>query len=318
MQICYFDGDKMSAHCNEDREVYHYTSPENFLSILKYKKLWFSDSQFMNDRSEYVYIKEIFERAAKGTTHETKIGEDKNRFVDEILGFPYGGLMPKPLPKGKKGFSRGLLFTRYYLLCASLTPDNHSLWNYYIKNNRFQGYNIGIAVNSFIETIFQPTWKLTHGFVNYNREMQIRQLHRQIVELSKQFEENIQSGKNELDCVEHYQEELAGYLLQRCMFYKSPAFSHENEYRFVIEAPAITVDTGGTKSVVDYHVGGHGLIVPHLEVKFEPEKIVNNITLAPMMEREVAKQGVHRLWANILDNSKSQITVNFSQIDVRY
>lgn len=154
--------------------------------------------------------------------------------------------------------------------------------------------------------------------MNYNREKQIQQLHNRIIALSKQFDDNIRLGRNEDDCIEHYQEELSDYLLQRCMSYKRPAFEHENEYRFVIAAPICTFDEDDNKSVVAYHVGGSGLIIPHLEVDFKPQKVVESIMIAPMMEREVAKHGIQRLLDSKEDNSKSKIAINFSQIDIRY
>lgn len=318
MEVRCFSGEEMLTYCKNKREVYHYTSPNSFLSIVDNKKLWFSDSQFMNDRSEYIYIKEIFEQAAKGTTHQTNQKEDKDRFIDYILGVPYGGIILKPLPKGQKGFSRGLMSTRYYLFCASLNSDSHSLWSYYVKNNQYQGYNIGIDVNKLVKSISNPTWKITHGMVNYDREKQIKQLNAKIIELSKQFNIDIQTGRNEDACIEHYQDELAEYLVQRCMFFKNPAFAHENEYRIVIEAPATTIDAENDKSKVGFHVSSSGLIVPHLEVNFEPEDVVKSIALAPMMEREVAKQGIRRLLSSTPQKTKVKIPINFSQIDVRY
>lgn len=103
MKTHYFDGNELLDCCNEEREVFHYTSPEGFLSIQKDEKLWFSDCQFMNDRSEYVYIKEIFQEAAKSTTHEAKYQDDFDKFAGYILGFPYSGIIPRPLPKEKRG-----------------------------------------------------------------------------------------------------------------------------------------------------------------------------------------------------------------------
>lgn len=308
--IVYFEGHEVRPRCETGQLVYHYASPDGFLSIAKHKKLWFSDSQFMNDRSEYVHIKNIFNQASKGTSHE-----DDNEFVDYIMGFPYGGFTTQHAITGKGSFSRGIIRTRYYLFCTSLAPDSHSMWNYYVKNGYYQGYNFGLSVDSLIDSIPQLGQKLTHGKVSYNVEEQIQQIHNKIIELSKEFDNKVNSGLDQDYCIEWYQESLAEYLLQQCMFYKNPAFKHEEEYRFLIEAPAITIDGGGT---IDHHVGGGGLIVPHLVVTFDPIQSIQSITLAPMMEREVAKQGVQRLLANKIPESKSQININYSQIDVRF
>ncbi|AHF08645.1 DUF2971 domain-containing protein [Desulfitobacterium metallireducens] len=307
--VC-FDGHEVKPYCETGKIVYHYTSPDSFLSVVKNKNLWFSDSQFMNDRSEYVHIKNIFKQAAKGTPHD-----DNDKFVDYLMGVPYGGITTQHAISGKGSFSRGIIRTRYYLFCISLDPDSHSMWNYYVKNGYYQGYNFGLSVDALMDSIPQFGQKLTHGKVNYNVEEQILHTHNKIMELSKEFDYNIKAGIDEELCIESYQEKLAEYLLQRCMFYKNPAFKHEEEYRFLIEAPAITTDSGGT---VEHHVGGGGLIVPHLVVTFDPIQSIRSITLAPMMEPEVAKQGVQRLLANKIPEIKSQINIDFSQINVRF
>jgi hypothetical protein len=308
--IVYFDGCEIKPYCETGIIVYHYTSPDSFLSIVKNNNLWFSDSQFMNDRSEYVHIKNVFKQAAKGTSHE-----DNVEFVDYLMGFPYGGFTTRHAISGKGSFGRGIIRTRYYLFCTSLDPDNHSMWKYYVKNGYYQGYNFGLSVDTLIDSIPQLGLKLTHGKVNYNVEEQILQIHNKIIELSEIYDNSIEAGNNEDMCIDCYQETLGEYLLQRCMFYKNPAFKHEEEYRFLIEAPSITIDSGG---IIDHHVGGGGLIVPHLVVAFDPIQSIRNITLAPMMEREVAKQGVQRLLENKMPEIKSQINTNYSQIDVRF
>ena len=301
----YYGSDFKPYRESEDNKiVYHYTSPEGFLSIIKNKNLWFSDIQFMNDRSEYVYIKKIFHEAAKGTEHEGNDG-----FVDYLMGSTYGKISMQYT--AKKSSINKIIKMRYYLFCTSLDPDSHSMWNYYVKNGNYQGYNLGLSVNSLIDSISQLGLKLTFGKVNYNAEEQIMQLHDKIIELSKQCDEGIELGIEEDQCFDNYQSELSNYIMQRCMFYKNPAFKHENEYRFLIEAPE---NNRGKINLIDHHIGGGGLIVPHLIVKFDPIQSLQRITLAPMMEPEVAKQGVQRL----LDNKISGNNINYSQIDLRY
>ncbi len=323
MKALYFNGKEMLEECDGSIEkIYHYTSPEGLVSIIKNKKIWFSDSQFMNDRSEYVYIKEIFEEAAKGTEHETDDKKMKNnKFLDYILGFPYEGIMPTPVCEEGKVFSKGLISTRYYLFCTSLNQDSLSLWNYYVKNKYYQGYNIGLDVNHLVKAISKNSLcRVTHGLVSYDRDMQIRKLHEKIVELDQQYKADVEKCPNDehhIDiCIDNYQENLADYLIKRCLFYKNPAFSHEQEYRFVIEAPKYNSEK---EHFIDYHIGIGGLIVPHLELSFDMENVLKNITLAPMMESVVAKQGVNSLLANNTQNSqKIKIETNYSSINVRF
>ena len=147
MDIKYFTGKKIISNPKRKRNVYHYTSPAGFLSIIEQDKLWFSDSQFLNDRSEYVYIKQLFKEAEENI--DNKKSAEGEEFIDYIFGSPYEGYRIKSNFKKESSPRRGwaLEHVRYYLLCASVEQDSHSLWNYYVKNNNYQGYNIGISVN---------------------------------------------------------------------------------------------------------------------------------------------------------------------------
>jgi len=264
----------------------------------------------MNDRSEYVHIKNVFKEAAKGTPHE-----ENEEFVDYLMGTPYGSITARPTISGEKSFSRGIIRTRFYLFCTSLNPDSHSMWNYYVKNGNYQGYNFGLSVNALINSISQLGQKLIHGRVSYDIDEQVKQIHNKILELSNKYNDNINEGIDEEWCIECYQDTLAEYLLQRCMFYKHPTFKHEEEYRFLIEAPAITIDN---RSTIEHHIGDGGLIVPHLSVNFDPVQSLKSITLAPMMEQKVAKQGIQRLLTNKLPEFEHQIDIKYSQIDIRF
>jgi len=314
MDIKYFTGKKIISNPKRKMNVYHYTSPAGFLSIIEQGKLWFSDIQFLNDRSEYVYIKELFKEAEKNVGNERRAEDEK--FIDYILGPPYEGYRIKPSCKPGSSPKRGLALehVRYYILCASVEQDSHSLWNYYVKNNNYQGYNIGISVNSLIDSIAQQnsTWNITHGIVSYDRSMQIKNIQSKLIELKTKFDSDIRSGNNEDICIDDYQDNLTEYLLERCLFYKNPAFAHEKEYRFVIE------NSVEGNSEIKYHVGSNGLIVPHLELEFSPQENIKNVTLAPMMEREAAKTGVKLLLKNKYSNLDHECNVDFSKINVRF
>ena len=180
MEISYFDGKNVKgnpARTIGPKTVFHYTSPNNFMSIFKDNKLWFSDCQFMNDKSEYVYIKKVFLKAIKGANIEVNT-EKNERFIDYLLP-PYNNIR---IERQKKGLivKNCIKIKRYYLLCTSLKRDSHSLWCYYSKNNHYQGYNFGINTEKFINSMrgILPNegCKITYGKVIYDEEEQVRQI----------------------------------------------------------------------------------------------------------------------------------------------
>lgn len=50
---------------NSTKKIYHYTSPNGLQAILKNSSIRFSDLEFLNDTSEYIYILEILKSASE-------------------------------------------------------------------------------------------------------------------------------------------------------------------------------------------------------------------------------------------------------------
>ena len=42
---------------------------------------------------------------------------------------------------------------RYYVFCTSIKGDSLNMWNYYLKNGKYQGYNIGISLEKILDYI---------------------------------------------------------------------------------------------------------------------------------------------------------------------
>lgn len=61
--------------------VYHYTSPQGVFDILHNKTLWFTDCQYLNDMSEFIYILEPLKEAYK------KISQERGENIDGADAF---------------------------------------------------------------------------------------------------------------------------------------------------------------------------------------------------------------------------------------
>lgn len=210
--------------------VYHYTSPQGIYSILANKSLWFTDCQYLNDKSE-------------------------NKLLED----------------GK----------RKYILCASSNADTVAMWNYYVKNNAYQGYNLGINVEgltaSIKNDIKNPEIILEHGIVNY--------------------------------CPNPSKANL---------FSKHSAFSSEQEYRFVLSVPERCRFTGMNNLSLKYRIGDSGIITPYIEWNFRIEnkkRLFTEITLAPMIEEELAQESFKRfLRSDVFEN----INIVSSSLKMRF
>jgi len=62
---------------DEKHIVYHYCSVETFFNIIKYKKLWLSDSEYMNDNKEGIWIDEVVEKTIKDFIKKTPLEKEK-------------------------------------------------------------------------------------------------------------------------------------------------------------------------------------------------------------------------------------------------
>jgi hypothetical protein len=213
----------------EPDNAYHYTSPQGAFSILQTKTLWFTDSQYLNDKSENKY-----------TTDER----------------------------------------RRYILCASCNSDTVAMWNYYVKNNTYQGYNLGIDVNKLKELLQDDIGddiKLESKKVKYD-------------------------GK-------------------KCIFSKHSVFKSEEEYRFVLTvSPKFSFDKNGhtTKMKQKSRMGNNGIITPYLEWQYPPDlksQLFTRITLAPMIEKDLAKASVERF---LLEDVYKKVKIVPSSLEVRF
>jgi len=320
--IFFFNGNSIIKHTKTDQKTYHYTSPMGLYSIIQNGKLWFTDCQFMNDKSEYVYIKKVLIKALD-SSNQKDINESE-KFAD-ILMTPYESLEMSE-PKDGKPFSIGFTKSRYYLFCTSLKADSHNMWNYFTKNGNYVGYNIRFDIESFVNLFISlPNVTLVHGKVIYDEQEQIKQVKEKIELLDAQYNEKLKANKghkfsddngNEYDpeeiFINQYQDSLSEFLQERCLFFKNHAFESEDEYRFIVKVDS---KFSGENFKLNHRVGNNGVIIPFRELSFEPKQAMDQIILAPMMEKELAKAGLISLLGL---SYEKQFDIKYSEIDVRF
>ena len=311
--------------------VYHYTSPEAFRAIVQKRALRFTDIRFLNDKSESTYFVEMladflnkrgqdypvfrgcFQRMLNGRTPH-----DISNVYDEAF-----------LPEGMtdKFYSSK---QRCYVFSTCTEHDCLNMWNYYVNNNAYQGYNIGFKagnlLNSFMsdlnDTILDQV-SVKYGRVVYRREEQFQMLDTMVSEMEKK-----------LTCFKPYEDSsedaaaLNQWLIQReidayAAFFKHPAFEAENEFRIalIVESGRLPQGTKAdkypterTKKIVEGFTTKRGLIVPYVQVTLHGDSI-NSVTVAPIMEFELAKRGVRELMRG---SQIDHVKVMHSEIPIRF
>lgn len=272
--MLYFNDGEIEDHTNMQKIVYHYTSPLGIYSILQDDKLWFSDCQFLNDKSEYLYIKKPLIKALN-----LKGEKPDESFIDQLLfSEPYQSSSIELEKEGRKVHKIIIKCNRFFIFCASTSPDTQNMWNYYVKNGQYLGYNLGINVDTLIDHFLTlPGVTVTHGKVLYDEHKQVNQiktflerLDAEIEPIKRRYEEAKKLGMDDQYSIEdqladHYQEELSKYIDERRLFFKHKAFKSENEYRFVVKVP---VDFEDSAFELKHRIGINGVIIPYRELQY--------------------------------------------------
>ena len=275
--------------------VYHYTSPGGLLGILQENTLRFTDCRFMNDISEYIHIEKPFLSAL--TQLQDEIDYDYFTEVAGILlSHSQGSIENFDLPES---LSKDPNDTAYhYLFCASRASDSLGMWNHYIKDKNYQGYSIGVKVESLMESIkpiIHSTVLLRHGNVLYEPDQQVQLLKETLLEANQDLEKL----KKDLDLSEdkirkESENFLRTHLNSFRLFFKDESFKDEREYRFVLSTTQSSEENYPQHLIKGYTLK-NGLTVPHMDLRFDRKNSINCIKAAPMIEYELAKIGLQRI-----------------------
>jgi hypothetical protein len=192
-----------------------------------------------------------------------------------------------------------------YVFCASCNSDSIAMWNYYVKNGNYRGYNLGIDVKEF-EKVINVAIKNTED-EKCSDKIQI---------VSKKVRYGKKPKENDL-------------------FSKLDNFECEEEYRFVLTVPEnysfpkeLKPENGVEGSNITpyrnsilmqkYRVGESGIITPYIECTFtleQKQELFKRITLAPMVEADLARKSFERF---LHKDVYKGVEVTSSTINVRF
>ena len=313
--------------------MYHYTSPEAFRAIVQQKKLRFTDIRFLNDKSESKYFVEMLDKFLSSRP-------GRYPHIEDCFHRMLNGRDPREISNIYDedffcGCDTSIHSTqpRCFVFCTSTQRDCLNMWNYYVNNNAYQGYNIGFRMGRLLEAFETGSrYTLPDGFtVKYGRV---------VYEESEQFRlldalcKNVEDKLPRLEAYPHTPADISAWnqwLIQReidsyAAFFKPPAFQAENEFRIalVVDVDEIPYKEPGDKysdaandQIMEGFCCKQGLIVPYLQMAL-PEQSIDDITVAPIMEFELARRGVQELLtaAHVVDDDG--VAVYRSDIPIRF
>lgn len=290
-------GDKI-IKSDKDNIKYHYTSPNAFLSILKNKAAYFTDIRYMNDASENIYfVKLLLDFMSEGQAQFSLAQEAINILLDRN---DFDNIRQLRVRKIRYSEKINDIKSRLFLFCTCKSCDSLNMWNYYVSNGIYQGYNIGFQVDKLLKTFDTPE-HTSDGFMVYYGNV-LYKAKDQIEEIKSVVEELEQIG-NQHGCI-LAAEYLKAYIELQGAFYKHSKFESEEEFRIIIcikerniphtrdEAQAF-FGQYNKNLIEDFHIK-NGLIVPHLTVQI-PDDAISRITISPTIEFDISKNSIREL-----------------------
>ena len=304
-----------------DGLMFHYTSPSGLLSILENNEVFFTDIRFLNDKSEDIYLVKLILDILDKNKH-------KYPYVSEVVNKLFKNHKISDLRNLKIiniDYYTPLKFIprRKFVFCTTTDADLLNMWNYYVHDGRYQGYNIGFNVEKLLKSLDSKKPKtidpfsVIYGKVLYDSKKQKKE----IFDLFNRMENSIKTASDKSKEIDFYVMNLRSYIDSYGAFYKNPSFSQEKEFRFCIEIDDERLkqekphysSTVNTRMRCAYRVA-NGLIVPYISVKFNKDA-VSTIHMSPMTEFQIAKESIREV---LNDYHYNSVQVRKSTIPIRF
>lgn len=279
------------------QKIYHYTSADGLHGILSSGTLYFTDSLFLNDRSErknfYVTLEK--ELICRQSARETEPGKAE---LSELLQIRYF--------KGKETIFQRLTATdpaqeqaaRYFVLSCSEESDSLPMWNYYTHSIHASGYNIHFDTKKLLDQLKQhPAVSLFSGSAPL--------LCRRVIYDETKKRRGIQTlldlfCRRWRDCSGQRARERLLNMLDKAferlsLFCKDRAFAHEKEVRIVIASDNRTIHRSSSQKVEGGSYQFHKVEdaqVPCLALDvLEKGRVITGVTAGPALDKEMAVNG---------------------------
>lgn len=268
--------------------IYHYTSASGLRGILSSGILFFTDSQFLNDRSERKNFYQLLADRLKGWVPDMK----------EVLEHRYFGRQSSVLRSLSMAEPADQGASRYFVLSCSQEKDSLPMWNYYTRGARAAGYNVHFSTRALVKQLqehpliqrinCQP--RILCGRVIYEDKEKELGLEGLLQEISQKWREKQD---------ERYREELllrADLAFEKMsLFYKDQAFAHEKEIRIVIPSDNRQIHSlseDNDESPYRFREV-RGAQVPYLALDvLEKGTAITGVTAGPALDEEIAVKGV--------------------------
>lgn len=272
--------------------IYHHTNIDGLIGILKSKKLWATNINFLNDYNEYKIgietLKKICDKHINLEVEEKHA--DLEAFYKSFLKTFYEKMLIN------------LNERNHYIVSFTKSRDNLRQWmSYGAKNSSYAiGFdyeklkNIKLGESSIASEHF--TYCL-HD-VAYNMDD---------IEKHLSLESIYQGILVNKDNIHNYTISLINHILIGLCALKEPTFIDENETRMVLQDRKV----GVFSEKIQYRSQA-GVITPYIDVPFEYDSIVE-IIIGPNTHKELASKGL----MSLLKSHGIDCKINYTECSLR-
>lgn len=289
-----------------EEEIFHYTSPEGFSSILfgdvNCVTLWASRFDCLNDISEGKIVQEVFQEVCRELLTSNAIKDDLYKVITTTA---LNRTKIFHVLQGEKEKIIRPEFDRF--ICSfSKSKDSLPMWNYYSKGGGYEGFNIG----------FSPD-KIRNSLANF---MKNRIANCDVIPIIYDKEAQKNYIKSFVLRMSNLSPSEYGFCMRYCiaealgdwqLVFKDPHFIHEDEVRIIIDIPKVQDQLS-----VKYRIN-KGYVIPYVEIKLNKD-VVSSVNFGPLENTDDHKKQQKKVMEKMLKEKGYSPNVGFSQIPVRY
>lgn len=307
---------QMTSIFPEDELLYHYTSPQGLSGILKKEEieLRFTKCDCLNDITEGNSIVDFYKSTCTKLLSIKRIDQG---YYDSIINLLPTNELPfiydaKPLQLIDGIPVKDSCFSEYvsYVFCFSKLSNSLPLWNYYLKNGCYEGYNLGFHPEKLKESFhYHPKMNFHSEFivVEYDDDEKDDILLDFIEALYRfRYTDDIHLSKTKVA--------ISQELFKWRYAFKPEYFSHEKEVRILIHVPLNENKTALALFVKPQLRFSDEIGIPkYIFTSLTDKKALNEITISPLF----IDKGQELLLSQ-LKSKEYEVNVNISNIPIRF
>ena len=299
----------------DERFLYHYTSPKGAEGILQSEniKLRFTRIDCLNDATEGNGINDYYKDACEQLLASNNIDKAFYKSIINILPFKELLFLYKldPSPIIDEKTYKDLCISEYvsYVFCFSEQADSLPMWNYYLKEGRYEGYNLGFSTSKLKETFHYHSPK--RDFISEFVVVEYDDCEKD--DILKDYIQALYRFRHQDDTqLSRIKTAISRELFKWRYAFKPECFSHEKEVRLVIHVPL----NDEKKSLASFvkkqlHYDNENGIPKYIYAPLNDKTALCEITTSPLFEdnehflSEIIRKGY---------NAK----INHSKIPIRF